>query len=194
MSKETKFRELIKSMQESGHMEMLLSAVLQLDIKDGKLKYNEDELEEIEKKINVVFPEGHTPLATTLIPFGFYLGELIKKKIPGAEWKYTDTEDLWDLSVEYKTSEGMSMQAKPFMRAQKFWKKREDRMLSFIRMICFNTEVTMDKEYWSKRVDEEGWITMAWGDMYRLFIGDKGEDFTKAKGAFHNGTFGDGKY
>jgi hypothetical protein len=51
----------------------------------------------------------------------------------------------------------------------------------------------MDKEYWSKRTDKDGWITMAWQDMYRMFIGKKGDSDDKLKGAFHNGNFGDGK-
>ena len=194
-------RKLITSMQEdqNGFMEMLMNALLNIkNVK--KLKYDEKELELIEDKINEMFPVGHKPLATTLIPFGFYLGEYLIRKIPGAIWKFPDDgkieESIWDICIEFKTSEGLLMNAKPFMRAKKYWLNREDKMSTLARVMCFNSEISMDPEYWSKRADDNGWITMAWGDMFRMFQGDKKtikDDYSNAKGVFHKGEFGDGK-
>jgi len=186
--------EMIEKMiNDNGFIEFLICALFE-DKEQHKLKYSEDELEAIERKIIEKFPEGHQPKPTTLIPFGFYLGQLIIKKIPGAKWCPTDDDDIFEVSVEFTDNEGNTMKVKPFIRAMKFWKKREDRMSSFLRMICFNSEIKLDEEYWSMRADEDGWITMAWGDMFRYFkqeITDK--DFRNAKGVFHNGAFDNGK-
>jgi len=173
------------------------------DMKNGKkLKYTEEELEMIEEKINEIFPEGHEPLTTTMIPFGFYLGQLLRKKIPGAEWKVTDEvnkkNSIWDVFIEFKNSDGYTMQAKPFMRVDKFWRRREDKMSAFVKMIEMTSEIKMDPEYWNKRADDEGWIETANEMSFRVFQGSKKDkidgDFSKAKGMFHNGKFGDGKY
>jgi hypothetical protein len=191
MSKEKEHLESLLETLRSDDIKTIILVMLNFDYKE--LKYNEEELTAIEDKINEMYPQGHKPLPTTLIPFGFYLGELLRKKIPGSEWKIPDEKDVsvWDMCIEFKNTDGGKMQAHPFRRIEKFWKNRDERMVSFIRMICFNSEVMMDKEYWSKRVDEDGWITMAWGDMYRMFLGSKEEfDNGKVKGAFHDGTFG----
>lgn len=191
-------KELIESMEaDQSFIEMILKSLLQIK-SDAGLKYNEAELLMIEDKIEEMFPEGHKPLPTTLIPFGFYLGKYIIKKIPGAEWTFPESnndDDIWDVGIKFKASMAGEMVIKPFLRAKKFWMRREDKMSTLAHVACFNSEIEMDKDYWTKRTDDDGWITMASGDMFRLYVGKKSDnDFSKAKGAFHNGTFGDGKY
>lgn len=164
-----------------------------------KLKFNEEELEDLEEKIDERFPQGHEPMLTTIIPFGYYLGEVLRKKIPGAKWKISDEvnekNDIMKVVLEFTDGNGHTMQAMPFKRVIKYWRNREDRMSSFVKMIEMTTEVQLDPDYWGKRADEDGWILMANDTMFRMFIGDKNSkgDHGKMKGAFHNGTFEDGK-
>ena len=217
MEQKHDLRDLMEKMVADKHiMEMLVCTLINIEditkVKSEdlqynrdvhKLKYNDAELSLIEKKINEKYPQGHKPLATTVIPFGFYLGEMIIKKIPGAKWNVSDEDnkngDIFDISVEFKNPKGYSMRAKPFMRAKKYWINREDRMTTFLRMLCFNTEITMDREYWSRRADQDGWITFAWQDMFRMFEANADsldaamKDMSNAKGIFHKGTYGDGK-
>lgn len=204
MEEESKdLRALIEGLRANGNAfcEFLIGTFLKLDGKEKSLKYSEEELEMIEEKIDEMFPEGHKPKTTTLIPFGFYLGEVLKRKIPGAEWHVSDeankSGDLFEIVIEFDNADGYKMQAKPFIRVNKYWKKREDRMSSYVKLIEMNTEVQMDPEYWSKRTNEDGWISMANEMMFRMFVGD-GETQSindpNLKGAFHDGKLGDGKY
>lgn len=197
-------RSFIADMQKDKKtLEMLIVVLLRMKdtkyngkeiFKDGSLKYTEKELELIEQKINDVFPQGHEPLPTTLIPFGFYLGELMIRKIPGAKWKITDevnaSNNVFDIFVEFEANGG-TMQMFPFKRAHRFWMKREDRMSAMVLMIEITSEITMDKEYWSLRTDKDGWITMASGCMLRLFQAENKNDMSTAKGVFHDGKFED---
>lgn len=180
--------DTLQRMTNDNILETIVLAMLKMD--QDKLKYNETELAEIEKKIDEVFPQGHKPIHTTLIPFGFYLGQLLIKKLGGdAKWFVPDEPNvtIWDAVIQFTSGGIGNLQAKPFTRAEKFWKNRDDRMVSFIRMVCMNCEVQMDKDYWVHRADENGWVTMAWGDMYRMYIGEKKDG--ELKGVLHNGTY-----
>jgi hypothetical protein len=159
-----------------------------------KLKYTLEELEEIEDRVDELFPQGHVPQATTIIPFGFYLGELLRKKIPGAEWNFDPKrnapEDLLEMSIKFTTSNGGVGHAKPFTRASKFWDNREDKMSTFVKMIEFNSEVELDPAYWSKRADDDGWIEMPNEMKFRFFVGEKSNgNITNGKGMFHDGNY-----
>jgi len=202
LDKARDLRETIASMESSGMTDIMITALLKMDITAG-LKYTESELALIEEKIDEMFPVGHKPMATTLVPFGYYLGKMFITKFPGSEWyvsdKANETNDIWDVSVKLKVDDSKhTMEVKPFRRVQKFWKNREDKMTSMLRMVIFTTEISMDAEYWTKRADEDGWILMGSGDMLRMFVGEKGGDMSDQdtkdlKGAFHKGTYGDGK-
>ena len=195
-------RGTIADLGTSGFLEITLCALLKIEMKKG-LQYSDKELRLIEEKINDMFEVGHEPMATTLIPFGYYLGELLIRKFPGSKWVVTDevnkSNDIFEVYVEIAAGTGKA-QVRPFIRVSKYWKNREDRMSSLVRMIELTSEIQMDPEYWSKRADEDGWIQLASGDAMRMFQTKKNKDTNitnveaaDAKGIFHDKTFGDGK-
>lgn len=144
--------------------------------KNLSLKYTEKELKLIESKIDEVFPLGHEPMYATLIPFGFYLGQLMIKKVPGAKWyvppELNEDGDIFDICVEH-VREDQTLRVQPFKRVKKFWSNRNDKMSVLVRMFEFQTEIKLNNEYWSTRADEDGWITMPDGYMFRMFKADK---------------------
>lgn len=156
------------------------------------LKYTEKELQHIESKIDEIFPEGHEPYYSTLIPFGFYLGQLLIKKVKGARWyvppELNENGDIFDICVEHVRGD-QTLRVQPFSRVKKFWMNRNDKMSVLVRMFEFQTEITLNHEYWSTRADEDGWITMPDGYMFRMFKAEKDDpNFNNAKGIFHDGT------
>ena len=146
------------------------------------LTYSLDELFKIEKVIDERYPAGHKPLYTTMIPFGFYLGELMVTTIAGAEW-VTDAASISDIAVKLRMPSGEYSYWKPFMRVQMYWKNREDRMSTFYKMCEFLSEIEFSKEYLESRMDADGWIYMESGDAFRMRTKDKSEiDLTKWPG------------
>ena len=178
---------------EKGLGEKLIYAFIQLSVGQKKaeekyksLKYTIAELEEIEEMIDKQYPVGHKPLSTTLIPFGFYLGEVLKKSIEKSHWVIkpdkNNPEDLFEATIKCN-----SMIAYPFRRVNKFWHDRSDKMSSLVRMISFTTEVSLDPDYWKHRANEDGWIHLINGEMIRMFIAEPGDtEFKNAKGFFHD--------
>ena len=130
---------------------------------------------------------------------------MLIRKFPGSKWVVTDkvneSNDIFEVYVEIAAGTGTA-QVRPFVRVNKYWKNREDRMSSLVHMIEFTSEIKMDPEYWSKRADEDGWIQLASGDAMRMFQTKKDKDTNTnitnvepgdAKGIFHDKTLGDGK-
>ncbi len=155
----------------AGMGKMMINTFLETS-QDTVLNFNEKTLIKIEEKINEMYPTGHVPLVTTLIPFGWFFGECIKAVFPKSKWACEDEDaGLFDMSIKLKSSKKDKIngfEAFPFQRIDKFWKNRENQMSTFIRTIEFSNEIQMKKEYWEKRADKEGWITFANGDMIRV--------------------------
>lgn len=203
----TDVRSMLESLKQNEVVETILSGLLKTkDFLNG-FKYTEAELINIEELLNKTFPKGHEPLSTTIIPFGFYLGEFFIRKFENAKWVVADEDNsninnVFKSVVEFDGLNGGRMQVKPFLRVEKFWKNREDKMTCLFRVMSFTSEINMDPEYWSKRADNDGLIQMATGDMLRMYIGEKKKgkigkiqksDIDDSKGAFHKGTFKDDK-
>ncbi len=155
----------------AGMGKMMINTFLETSM-DTVLNFNEKTLIKIEEKINEMYPPGHQPLVTTLIPFGWFFGECIKAIFPKAKWSCKDDDSgLFDMCIKLKQSKKdktNGFECYPFQRIDKFWKNRENRMSTFIRTMEFSNEIQMNKEYWEKRSDSEGWITFANGDMIRI--------------------------
>lgn len=202
--KVTDVRGMLESLKQPEMVETILGGLLKTKDFVNGFKYTEAELINIEELLNKNFPKGHEPLATTLIPFGFYLGEFFIRKFDNAKWVIDDEDNkdmnnIFNASVEFDGLNKARMQVRPFLRVDKFWKNREDKMTALYRVMSFTSEVNMNPEYWSKRADKDGWIQMASGDMLRMYIGEKkkgakiSDNMDNAKGAFHDGTFKDDK-
>lgn len=120
-------------------------------------------VQKMEDVINEMYPEGHEPLTTTFIPFGFYLGQTIVETIPGAEWSVEDNAQyINDISIVLKDEEGkMSAQVRPFTRIEKFWGDRTDGLSVFYYMIASMEQI---KEA-SENLPEGQWIDLGQGRL-----------------------------
>lgn len=96
--------------------------------------YTPESLTKVEKEIDKMFPEGHQPMETTLILFGFYLGETIVRNISGAVWNTSkDPDYLADLAINFKTPDGAEACVFPFRRIRNFWEDRTDGLVAYYR-------------------------------------------------------------
>lgn len=139
----------------------------------GRLNYSTKQLEIIEDMIDKQYPLGHKPMATTLIPFAYYLGECIIRAVPGASWYFPpDSDSLSSVSVSLKSGSSSHL-VYPFTRVVKFWRDRTDRMSTMVRMTQFMAEVSLDRKYLATRIGKDGWIQSYYGDCYRMMIADK---------------------
>lgn len=138
----------------------------------GQVNFSTKQLEIIEDMIDKQYPVGHKPMATTLIPFAYYLGECIIRSVPGAHWHVPDDADSLNmLTVSLKSTDTNHL-VYPFTRAAKFWHDRTDRMSTMVRMTQFMAEIQHTRSYLSKRIGKDGWIQSYYGDCYRIMIGD----------------------
>ncbi len=158
MSRE--YENLIESLR-SPHTLELLSILASHEI-----DYSFKSLMVCEETINAMYPEGHKPLPTTLIPFGFLLGETIVRNL-GGEWNY-DAEDIWDISINIKSNNDNEMSIKPFLRVSKFWNDRTDAMTAMYRMIEYSTDADLSPENLGRFEDEEGWVHFPDGFKFRV--------------------------
>lgn len=94
-----------------------------------------ENLKEMERIINLVYPEGHTPMPTTAIPFGIHVGNILVKQIPGAKWNVKDEEYVYDLSITCPGPDGGEAFIKPIQRVANFWKDRTDTIFGWAEMI-----------------------------------------------------------
>lgn len=132
-----------------------------------KEHYTYEALWELEELINDMYPEGHEPLPTTLLPFGHYLLRTLKANLFEYE-VFPKQETVWDIYMEFEQKGGMKMMVYPFERANKFWRNREDRMSSLLEMISFLTENDASSPKVQAMADEDGWIKLPKGSVFRL--------------------------
>ena len=189
--------DLIKTL-ENGLGEQLIFAFIQLAVgeknaeKYKKLKYTLAELGDIEDMLDKQYPIGHIPQSTTLIPFGFYLGQVLKKTFENSQWiiskDKSEAHHLFEMTIKCELDKnGIGIIVYPFKRVNKYWKDRSDRLTSLVKMISFTTEISMDPDYWKHRADDDGWIRLINGEMLRVFKTDKDDlQFENAKGVFHD--------
>lgn len=157
-------------------------------MKAHDVEYSLNMLLEIEERIEATYPQGHKPMPLTLIPFGFYLGELIARTIPDAKWEPNATT-IWDVAVSFKmANQKGTFMAKPFRRASKYWDDREDKMSALYRTCEFMSEIEFTKEYIAQRADKDGWIYMESGDKFRMMEKDKSEFTEEELKTWSNGS------
>lgn len=140
-----------------------------------KVDYTFDALRELEEKINDTYPQGHEPMATTLIPFGWYLLKSLEKNLPGTKIKVVVPE-IWDIELEFEKKDGLRMVIFPFRRVDKFWRNREDSMASMLELTMFLMENDPFSRECQFKADEEGWITLPHGSVFRLHEGKLDKD------------------
>lgn len=122
-----------------------------------------ENLKEMERVINRVYPAGHQAMPTTFIPFGVHLGEVLIKHIPGAKWDFEEMESLFDLKVTATGANGARAVVKPIKRIAKFWSDRTDTIFGFAEMIRDLANGTLEPR-------EEGkWVKRDNGTQIRMF-------------------------
>lgn len=95
-----------------------------------------ENLRKMEEVINSMYPQGHDPMPTTVIPFGVHVGEVLIKHIPGAKWNFDEPiEYVYDLSITCPGPNGAVAKVKPLQRVAKFWRDRTDTIFGFAEMI-----------------------------------------------------------
>ena len=129
-----------------------------------------DALREMEESINEIYPEGHQPLATTLIPFGFYLGETMAKNFDG-HWDLEDKEgeefNPFDMSVIIKSNGDSKVKIFPFNRVGKYWQNRED-ALSTVYLMQEVLRVYSPDQLQNMPADKDGWVEFGNGLTFRI--------------------------
>jgi hypothetical protein len=144
----------------------ILSVLTNVDI-----DYTFESLMKCEEAINNLYPEGHKPLPTTLIPFGFLLGETIVRKL-GGEWDY-DADSIWNVKVKVINKSDGEMVLKPFLRIEKFWKDRSDAMSAMYRMVEYSSGADLSPENIGRFEDDDGWVHFPDGFKFRLRRSDE---------------------
>jgi hypothetical protein len=142
--------------------------------------YSEESLSHCEDFINAIYPVGHIPHPTTVLPFGYYLGETIIRNIPDSKWDVdTPAETVWDIGVKIEipfASEDMprTQIVRPFMRAQKFWRDRSDGLRAMYILV---NQLSLGFVDPTKAKPGE-WIELPVGIKFRYTIAIK-EDLTE---------------
>ena len=146
---------------------------------DPITEHSYEAIRQLEKLIDAHYPVGHSPMPTTMIPFGWYLTHTLHKNLPNAKIN-TDVESVWDISISYKPTwknkdeKGGTMEVWPFRRVSKFWKNREDSMSAMLEMTMLLA--TKDPSTFEDMADDEGWVTLPSGTMFRAMAAETDED------------------
>jgi hypothetical protein len=180
MSKKGNYKDLVED--RDGNVRALL-AVFGFDPIE---EHTTDALKQLEELINVHYPQGHEPLPTTLIPFGVYLTKTLLMHLPEAKVD-ADVESVWDISVSYipewSKEEGGTHQIFPFKRVHRFWKNREDAMSALFEMSKLIS--TTDPRKLEFMADDEGWIRLPSGVMFRMQVGSVSKDGKTKESSVH---------
>lgn len=134
---------------------------------------------QLEELIESHYPPGHTPLPTTLIPFGWYLTHTLQKNLPDAKIN-CDVKSIWDIHITYTPSWGDknddvgTMQVWPFKRVNKFWKNRDERMSAMLEMTMLMAK--NNPESFQDMADGDGWVTLPSGTMFRIMMAESDKD------------------
>lgn len=97
-----------------------------------RLDFSPESLCRIEKAINRVYPQGHSPVQTTIIAYGIYLGEVFVQNNPDASWGPYD-EDIMELHFKITKGEKAFI-GYPLKRVQNFWFDREQGLYIYYQM------------------------------------------------------------
>ncbi|MNQ73820.1 hypothetical protein D3C85_885630 [compost metagenome] len=98
--------------------DMQIMAAGMLVLAGFKPSYTPESLPELEAVIERMFPDGAL-FSTTHIPFGWYLGEVIVRNIPGAQWQ--EENSFLNTSI---TIPGYADRIQPFIYVEKFFSDR----------------------------------------------------------------------
>lgn len=125
--------------------------------------FEPDSLERLEDIINLVWPNEPVQEMTSVIPFGFLLGETLVRHLPGAKWVTEDAKDLFDVSVEVPAGEAIQ-KVMPFRRVNNFFNDRTDGLAVVYRMVEMMQRQLLDPD----QLTDGQWLTMPNGDQIRV--------------------------
>jgi hypothetical protein len=148
------------------------------------IDYSIESLEMVEMLINAFFPEGHEPLPTTILPFGYYLGEVIRRNTALSNWEIEEDCDVWDIKLKLQMpGADNKAEIKPFLRAYRFFLDRSDGLAAMARMIQMMSIFDTDSlEEAIEEADEDGWIHLPNGDSFRIHqLNQQDEEYDEIK-------------
>ena len=133
---------------------------------------------ENEHRINQIYPFGHKPLLTTILPFAVQLGKVLIKEIPGTKWIDKEIEHPYDLELETYSknneNDNVSVKIFPMNRIEKFWiTSREFSLSNMVITLKFMSEHNINDPELTKKADKDGWINIGYGNLIRLKTIDK---------------------
>lgn len=103
-----------------------------------QLTYTPESLSDMELLIDEMFPDPNASrMNTTFLPFGWYLGEVIVRNVPGTKWE-DNKEDFWQTAIVSETPHGTAKML-PFVRVEKFFFDRTDGLKVFYDVALMNS-------------------------------------------------------
>ena len=136
-----------------------------------KPNYTLEQLQEIEQEFQAMYG-GREILPTTVVPFGFYLGETLVRNIPNAKWDFT-ADFLCDVSIKIQGKDGGELIAKPFTRFEKFLKDDSDKPSTMFWLFSQLSQKTTKELMAEGTPLTDGWYKFPDGHMFRFFIEKK---------------------
>ena len=108
-------------------------------------------------------------LPSTILLLGVMLGETVIKKIPESRWINKDIPNIANVEVEVKKFNSTLIKLSPFVSIMNYVADKTQTLLSKFQMVELLHNKDIDSKEFSKNYppDEEGWITLENGYMFR---------------------------
>lgn len=131
------------------------------------MNYHRHTLRIAELKLQELFPDNNCT-GPGAIPFGFLLGGTIINTIGAGEWdldKFEKSESFFDIMIKVPHSSGTTV-IYPMRSVMKYIKDSEKRLTTVLDTTEF-MYIHTPEDVASMKKDEEGWITLKNGVMFR---------------------------
>lgn len=138
-----------------------------------KPEYTLEQLFEIEELFFQFYHGKKETLATTIVPFGFYLGQTMIKNIAGAAWHNLEAKNLFDLQIKTIAKDGGAYYSKPFMRFVNYIHNEEDKPSTLLWTFKSLSENTYKELMEKGEPMTDGWYKFPEGHMIRIVVSDK---------------------
>lgn len=131
MQPTTNFESFIQEMQ-NGLCDSLLNLI------NFKPIYDLESLSSLESVIEERYRLGHKPMITTLLPYGFYIGECLVRDIEGAHWNVDNAKNVFDFTISVPLK-GEHVLIKPYEAIKTYWFNREKSLYQTLFESYINT-------------------------------------------------------